>query len=341
MSGTILENLSGKKLTILVSFLMLCQLVCFLIGGFVGEWKISFSLFVFYVYKTLSSFPSVYSHLAPVPSSHQTVLATICRDKVGSHNDTSMWIYSRGPKPCEVLDHTEILTDSYRMANQLVFVFQMPLPRDGRNLDYSRWQQNLIGILQTDIAFDSKTYTEPVSEITLDMRLAYRNKEDPEDEWKYYANSLEKRDLSCQADNKTDKYLLQCDTIPVFEMGSLHHDFYLLNVRIPVDTNLKMNENIGYIMDLHLTVIYQNGGFTKVWVSLKTIFFPFIVAIMAWFWNRVHLLQRKPVLLEYMLIYLGAALTFLNCKFHLFNLLLKLINLCHKCHWSTLRCLSK
>lgn len=33
---------------------------------------------------------------------------------------------------------------------------------------------------------------------------------------------------------------------------------------------------------------------------------------MIWFWHRVHILQRSPVLLEYMLIYLGSALTFLN-----------------------------
>lgn len=166
------------------------------------------------------------------------------------------------------------------MANKIVFVFQMPLPREGKNLDYSRWQQNLIGILQTDISYDQKIYNEPNSEISLDMRMAYRNKEDPEDEWKYYASSMEKRDLSCHADNLTDKYLYNCDTIPVFEMGSLHHDYYLLNVRIPVDSEQKMNLNIGFIVDLHLAVIYQNGGFTKVWVSLKTIFLPCIVAIM-------------------------------------------------------------
>lgn len=36
MAGTILENLSAKKLTILVSTLMVCQLACFLIGGLIG-----------------------------------------------------------------------------------------------------------------------------------------------------------------------------------------------------------------------------------------------------------------------------------------------------------------
>lgn len=75
-----------------------------------------------------------------------------------------------------------------------------------------------------------------------------------------------------------------------------------------------MNLNIGNIRDIQLTVIYQNGGFTKIWLTLKTIFLPFIIGIMCWFWRRVHQLQRKPVLIEYMLIYLGAALTFLNRK---------------------------
>lgn len=37
MAGTILENLSAKKLTILVSALLVCQLVCFLIGGLIGK----------------------------------------------------------------------------------------------------------------------------------------------------------------------------------------------------------------------------------------------------------------------------------------------------------------
>lgn len=112
----------------------------------------------------------------------------------------------------------------------------------------------------------------------------------------------------------TDEYLYSCSTIPLFELGSLHHDYYLLNIRLPVDTERKMNLNIGNIRDLHLTVIYQNGGFTKVWLSLKTVFFPLIVAIMIWFWNRVHQLQRSPVFIEYMLVYLGGALTFLNRK---------------------------
>lgn len=57
MAGTILENLSGRKLTILVSFLLFCQLVCFLIGGLVGK-NLIFALFASLVYIARhSSFP--------------------------------------------------------------------------------------------------------------------------------------------------------------------------------------------------------------------------------------------------------------------------------------------
>jgi len=29
----------------------------------------------------------------------------------------------------------------------------MPVPRNNMQLDYSRWQQNLIGVLQVDVAY--------------------------------------------------------------------------------------------------------------------------------------------------------------------------------------------
>lgn len=197
----------------------------------------------------------------------------------------------------------------------------MPLPKEGRTLDYSRWQQNLIGVLQPDISHHEKVFPDPHSVLTIDARLAYQNKGDDEHDWKYYASSQEERSLDCQPEKLADGYLTSCSAIPLFELGSLHHDFYLLNVRLPVDSDKKMNLHIGYIYDMYIALIYQNGGFTKVWVSLKTTFFPFIVMIMIWFWRRVHLLQRGPALLEYMLIYLGGALTFLNLPLEYLTLL--------------------
>lgn len=37
MQGTIIENLSGKKLSVLVVLLIIGQIICFLIGGLIGK----------------------------------------------------------------------------------------------------------------------------------------------------------------------------------------------------------------------------------------------------------------------------------------------------------------
>lgn len=194
----------------------------------------------------------------------------------------------------------------------LCFGFKMPLPREGMELDYSRWQQYLMGLLQVEVSDDnSNVLANSKSIITIDTRLAYRNKNDKK--WKHLAHSMEQRELDCTTDNLTQVH--SCHAIHLFELGSLHHDYYLLNIRLPVDSQLKLNLNIGHIKDLQLTLIYQNGGFTKVWLGLKSFFCPFLSAIMFWFKNRLKQLKRTPVVIESTLICLGTALTVLNCEY--------------------------
>lgn len=289
MTGTIIENLSGRKLAILVSFLMICQLTCFLIGGLV----------------------------APMPANAQTILATVCRDTSIMKNDTTKWYYTRGKGACKSVN---LGVPHYDLSEtDIVFAFQMPGPRGGMVLDYSRWQQNLIGVLQVDIKYHPQVDVPARSDITIDARLAYRNKGDPEDVWNFYTKSVEKRHIDCDIDLKSEEYLYNCSAIPLFELGSLFHDYYLLNIRLPVDSPT-MNAQIGHIQDMWLTVINQNGGFTRVWLYLKTAFFPCIIGILVWFWRRIHILQRKPVLLEKMLLSLGLALCLLNMPIEYFTL---------------------
>ncbi|EZA48129.1 Protein wntless [Ooceraea biroi] len=283
MQGTIIENLSGKKLSVLVILLIIAQIVCFLIGGLI----------------------------APTPASSQNILSTPCRDeRVNGSHDENKWFYSRGKGSCAPLDMDRYSLDNYHQAYQIVYTFQMPVPRNSMQLDYSRWQQNLIGVLQVDIAYHSEIEIAPRTKVTLDARLAYRNKGDPDDAWKPYAASVVERNLDCSIENQQEQYNYNCSVVPLFELGSLYHDYYLLNIRLPADTD--KNQGLGHIVDLWLTAINQNGGFTKVWVSLKTVYFPVVLCVLAWYWRRVHMLSRSPALLEYMLLALGSALTFLN-----------------------------
>ncbi|XP_011161073.1 protein wntless [Solenopsis invicta] len=283
MQGTIIENLSGKKLSVLVMLLIIAQIVCFLIGGLI----------------------------APTPASSQNILGTPCKIiSVNDSHDENKWFYPRGKGSCSQVDLHQFSLDIHQQAYQVVYTFQMPVPRSSMQLDYSRWQQNLIGVLQVDISYTSQIEIAPRTKITLDARLAYRNKGDPDNAWKPYASSIVERILDCSIDKPLEHYNYNCSVMPLFELGSLYHDYYLLNIRLPADTN--KNQGLGHIVDLWLTAINQNGGFTKVWVSLKTIYFPVVLGVLTWYWRRVYMLSRSPALLEYMLLALGSALTFLN-----------------------------
>jgi len=216
-------------------------------------------------------------------------------------------------------------------AENLVYTFQLPHPRTGAHLDYSRWQQSLIGVLLIDIEYDEEDDRDERVVLTLFAKLGYRNKGDPEGEWNEYARSFESRNLDCtinkelSAEDRAGTYY-NCSMLPLFDLGSLHHDYYLLNLRFPsvflnIDNQpISINQGLGKMADIWLVAINQNGGFTRVWVTLKTLFFPIIIVEMIWFWRRLRLLSRPPSLLEKMLMSLGAALTFLNLPIEYFTL---------------------
>ena len=154
----------------------------------------------------------------------------------------------------------------------------------------------------------------------VDARLGYWNKGDKPDDWKEYAKSFEARNLECDIDEdkRINGYYYNCSMLPLFDLGALHHDFYLLNIRLPtvyLDSKnqvQEINENLGKLVDIWLIAINQNGGFTKVWVSMKTIFFPIIIFSLHWYWRRISMLTRSPNLLEKTLFSLGMSLTLLN-----------------------------
>uniref|UniRef100_T1IN05 Protein wntless n=1 Tax=Strigamia maritima TaxID=126957 RepID=T1IN05_STRMM len=281
MGGVIIENLSGRKLSVLVTSLLLCQIVCFLIGGLI----------------------------APAPSGVLPVTGTKC---INDSNQQLLFARATKSAACHQVSDLDdpYLDKNHITANEMVFVFQIPLPREGNILDYSRWHQNLIGVLQLDIKYDKNVELRPNATMALDIRLGYQNIGDPDDKWTLMESSLEERSLDCSIPKNKEGYLYHCSLLPLFELGSVHHDFYLINIRLPVTKEL--NQGIGRVWDLTLVAIHQNGGFTKVWISMKTVFFPLIIAIMSWYWKRIQQLTRPPVLLEKMLFAVGIALSLLN-----------------------------
>ena len=53
---------------------------------------------------------------------------------------------------------------------------------------------------------------------------------------------------------KKDGYNYECDVMQLFEFGSLHHDYYLVNIRVPVEPYKGVNMGIGKLTGMTLVV---------------------------------------------------------------------------------------
>ncbi|RLV85287.1 hypothetical protein DV515_00016111 [Chloebia gouldiae] len=163
---------------------------------------------------------------------------------------------------------------------------------------------------------------EENAEITLDVSLAYRD--DMFDDWEEIAHAIEIRKLKCTFGSpktvESEGRHYDCDFLPFMEIGSVAHKYYLINIRLPVSDRKGINVGIGEIKDIRLVGIHQNGGFTKVWFAMKTFLTPSILIIMVWYWRRITLMTRAPVLLEKVIFALGISMTFINIPVEWFSI---------------------
>ncbi|XP_018532651.1 protein wntless homolog isoform X2 [Lates calcarifer] len=289
MAGAIIENMSTKKLVIVGVILLLFQAFAFMVGGLI----------------------------APSPTTAVHYLATKCVDTV-KHRQETKWFMPWGPDQCAKIRTFDEAMAKKIEANNIVFAVHIPLP----NKEMSSWFQFMLVILQFDIAFKMYNQIEEGVVVTVDVGLAYRD--DTFSEWTEMAHSFEQRKLSCNFTTaktfENEGRYYECDPLPFMEVGSVAHKYYLLNIRLPVNERKKINVGIGEIKDIRLVSIHQNGGFTKVWFAMKTFLTPSILIIMIWYWRRITLMSRPPVLLEKVIFALGISMTFINIPVEWFSI---------------------
>ncbi|KAM7012161.1 protein wntless homolog [Tautogolabrus adspersus] len=276
MAGAIIENMSTKKLVILGFFILLFQILSAMVGAFI----------------------------APSPTSAIRYLATKC---INRHR-TLGWLMPWGSNRCQQIHSFDEPLAKIVDANDIVFAVHVPLP----HMEMSPWFHYMLAVLQFDIAFKMINPIEDDVIITIDARLAHRD--DLKSEWSTKFHSVEQRPLKCTFEvakaYENEGRFYQCDPVPFMELGSVAHKYFLINLRLPV--NDTVNVGIGDIKDVHVVGIHQNGGFTKVWISMKTVFTPWISVETVWYWRRISLMARPPVLLEKVIFALGISMTFLN-----------------------------
>uniref|UniRef100_A0A8K9XF24 Wnt ligand secretion mediator n=1 Tax=Oncorhynchus mykiss TaxID=8022 RepID=A0A8K9XF24_ONCMY len=239
--------------------------------------------------------------IAPSPTTAVHYLATKCVDTVKHHQSTK-WFMPWGPNQCDkIRDFDEAMAKKIE-ANNIVFAVHIPLP----NKEMSPWFQFMLVILQFDIAFKMYNQIEDGALATIDVGLAYRD--DTLSEWTEMAHSIEQRKLSCnftttKVNNSIPQYLL-CFWL-------------LLNFQLLINLSVSLFQLIRYV-EMNCG-IHQNGGFTKVWFAMKTFLTPSILIIMVWYWRRITLMTRPPVLLEKVIFALGLCMTFINIPVEWFS----------------------
>ncbi|XP_055332194.1 LOW QUALITY PROTEIN: protein wntless homolog [Paramacrobiotus metropolitanus] len=295
-----IDSVTNRKLIYFGLFILLIQIGFFVIGGII----------------------------APSPSNVSPMLSVKCLDDQKGPRDR--WFYPRGKdrsKTCQQIhDFGEETVQKMKLnASNIVFAVQFPIPRDGQELTMSRWFQGLLGVLHPEIVYQGDDKTSFKLDIEIHARIGYRNKEDPEDAWKEIDRSVETRQLECSIEERHKDYLYNCTPVALFELGSSYHDFYLLNLRLPVHnsngTLSGKNTGLGQLQDLWVVEIHQNGGFTRVWFSVKTVLFPFVFVAVCWFWTKIRNLPKAPRLLEKMLFTLGLAMLLLDLPLEFLSLL--------------------
>ncbi|KAA8589235.1 hypothetical protein FQN60_012600 [Etheostoma spectabile] len=276
MAGAIIENMSTKKLVFFGFFILVFQVLFIMVGALI----------------------------APSPTSAIRYLATKCIDR---HRARS-WLAPWGSNRCQQIHSFDDPLAKTLDANNIVFAVHVPLP----NKEMSPWFHYMLAVLQFDIAFKLINQIEDNVIITIDAGLAFRD--DLRSEWTTKFHSVEQRPLRCIFEvSKTyenEGRFYHCDPIPLMELASVAHKYFLINLRLPV--NDTVNVGIGEIKDIHLVAIHQNGGFTRVWITMKTVFSPWIFVETVWYWHRISLMARHPVLLEKVIFALGISVTFLN-----------------------------
>ncbi|XP_060087971.1 protein wntless homolog [Heteronotia binoei] len=289
MAGAIIENMSTKKLCIVGGILLVFQVVAFLVGGLI----------------------------APSPTTAVSYLANKCVD-AGKNRPKTNWHLPWGSKPCEKIRDFDEAVSRQIEANDIVFSIHAPHPPN----EMSPWFQFMLYVLHVDIAFKMDNQIKNNAEITFNVSLGYRD--DVDSEWQAMAYAEETRKLKCVFNHPKTKEnegsFYECDILPFMEIGTVAHKFYLINIRLPVHEKKGINVGIGDIRDIRLVGIHQNGGFTKVWFAMKTFLTPSIFIIMVWYWRRITMMTRAPVLLEKVIFALGISMTFINIPVEWFSI---------------------
>lgn len=285
MAGVILENMSTKKILIFCGLLLILQVICFLVGGII----------------------------APKPTNPNKNLATKCIDPTESLLKPFVpW----GKGACTRVRDFEEAVQKQIPASSIVFSVRMP----HNGFEMSKLFQFMVGVLTLEIEYDENIHMGADPVIYMVITMAYNDNPQADGKWTILHQINESRSLNCILEEEPEPGAqYDCEPLSLFELSSVHHKHYLINIRLPVgeidlgNGEKKLtNEDIGAIKDVNIVEIHQTGGFTIIWLTMKSVFFPLVLQMTFFFYRRVGQLGRAPLLMEKTIFCLAIVMSFLN-----------------------------
>ncbi|ROT65446.1 wntless protein [Penaeus vannamei] len=211
-------------------------------------------------------------------------------------------------------------TNGYASQSHIVFAFETPPGKEG----YSRWQSSLIALLRLRLTNDSQPDSGAV--INHEARLGYITSSEKAKEIDYIASNEQERRLLCHSTHQFQQETYDCSPVVIAVLYSLHHDHYIINIRLFHSSGKNGQgrlhfDGLGGIEDMYMTFITQTAEYTKVRMSLQTMFFPVVAAMLLRFSTLVRQYWGPMNFLQWALAVLAGILTILNCPLECLNLI--------------------
>ena len=204
---------------------------------------------------------------------------------------------------------THVIPGFDAATESIVFVAEIPR---SNALEMSPYHQFLIALADFQVQYLNQNRVKR-DVIYLDVKLGARNNEDTE--WTLLSEGEIKRNLLCnyplgakENEDLPEGYNYDCVPQGLFQLGATAYQHYLVNIKISPKNMKGKDSQIGNLYGIMMPVIFQNSKYTKILFSMKTLFTPFVLFALVWFWQRVRQLQRRLELMEKSILFVGVML---------------------------------
>jgi hypothetical protein len=157
--------------------------------------------------------------------------------------------------------------------------------------------------------------------VLMEVVLGYRdNHRGP---WQRMAQGNITRTLRC---HMTEWRYLECEHMQLFELGSVYHPQYLVNVAFPYLplSSLPQYRGLAPLNKLALYVVHQTMAFTDLWFTLKCVLFPVSLVTLCWLLWRLAGNSSMLNLTHKSLVFMCASLTAYNAPIEMLTLYLNI-----------------